>query len=261
MKHGFTLLELSISLIIIALLMGAVASSAAMIRAARYRTIVDELQSLQVAYKTFEDRYHNIPGDFNAATALWPAANCASLTSSCNGNGDGIIETANDSTDEAKAALKHLSLAGLITNPIELINTAPNAGMVLGVSAVQSKTGIVGMYMAGGTYIDKNAAGVTTRIANPFGTDNAVFAGLPFNSVDNLIVAAFPPATAFAMDEKIDDGTSYGQYSTGAGTGKFRVIEGEGVLAGQCLQTISPGVMAYQMSVTDNTCIVGYKLD
>lgn len=242
--------------------MGAISGGANLIKSAEYRSIIKDLQGIQIAYKTFQERYHAIPGDFDGATGIWPVATCESTLDSCNGNGNGYIDGNFDATDETKAALKHLSLAGLIPNSIELIDLTTNSGMIIGTSAPESKIDAVGLFMAGGPTIDKNLVGDLTDVKNPFDGENAVFMGMQSSdNLDNLVTAAFSPSSSYAIDEKIDDGSTYGAYSTGAGTGKFRATEGNDITGGECKKDVSPGLIAYQVTFGSEKCVIGLQLD
>ena len=125
--HGFSLVELSIVLVILGLLVGGVLAGQSLIRAAELRATNTEFQRYATAYAAFRDKYLAIPGDMPNATAFWgingDATTCkttASTTSAtCNGNGDGGIDFGADAADvsqvhERFSAWKHLSNAGLI---------------------------------------------------------------------------------------------------------------------------------------------------
>lgn len=100
--NGFTLLELSIVLAILALAMGGVMVGSNMIRAAKLRSIVSEQEAYTQSFRAFKDRYSFYPGDLPNATGLWGAldsnhSTCTTTpavygrTDTCNGNGDGMI--------------------------------------------------------------------------------------------------------------------------------------------------------------------------
>jgi prepilin-type N-terminal cleavage/methylation domain-containing protein len=124
MRQGFSLVELSIVLVILGLLTGGILTGQSLIRASELRAVTTEYQRYIAAAHTFRDKYFAIPGDFNNATRFWGKdnTNCsgdtgaAATPGTCNGNGDGNI------TDAAGAGLtgerfqfwKQLALAGLI---------------------------------------------------------------------------------------------------------------------------------------------------
>ena len=71
MRKGFSLVELSIVLVILGLLVGGVLSGQSLIRAAELRAATQEYQRYYTATQTFRDKYFAIPGDFNNAQAFW----------------------------------------------------------------------------------------------------------------------------------------------------------------------------------------------
>jgi prepilin-type N-terminal cleavage/methylation domain-containing protein len=119
---GFSLVELSIVLIILGLLTGGILGGQSLIAAAEMRSIGTELQAWQTAVNSFRQKYQQYPGDFNMATRFWgadaacPAGGGDVLTQTCNGDGNGQIASHGDTTEYPEAYLfwQHLALAGLI---------------------------------------------------------------------------------------------------------------------------------------------------
>jgi prepilin-type N-terminal cleavage/methylation domain-containing protein len=103
---GFTLLELSIVLVIVGLLAAGILVGSDLIAAARIRAEITRLTSYEVAFRTFKVKYDGIPGDFDKAGEI------PNVPSGHYGNGDGLL----DDTYNAEAILvwEHLSKAGLI---------------------------------------------------------------------------------------------------------------------------------------------------
>ncbi len=106
--RGFSLVELSIVLVILGLLTGGILAGQSLIRAAEIRKFTGEMSKFQSSYHAFRDKYFAMPGDFNLATSFWPTPDCAS-GGACNGGGDNIITTAG----ESRFVWQHLELAGL----------------------------------------------------------------------------------------------------------------------------------------------------
>lgn len=63
MKKGFTLVELSIVLVIIGLLIGGILVGQSMIESAKISSTVREIGQLNAAVYSFQSRYNSIPGD------------------------------------------------------------------------------------------------------------------------------------------------------------------------------------------------------
>lgn len=105
---AFSLVELSIVLVILGLLVGGILAGQSLIRAAELRAISTEHQRYITAVRAFRDRYFAIPGDMRNAASVW--------TTSTNGNGDGIVNwgAAANATGETFQFWAQLALAGLI---------------------------------------------------------------------------------------------------------------------------------------------------
>ena len=104
MQRGFTLVELSIVLVIIGLIAGGVLGGSALIQQARLQSVVKDMNSYRVAYNTFQTKYNAAPGDFDEAELYWPGE-------ASDGNSNGII---NYFTAETSQSLVHLRLANII---------------------------------------------------------------------------------------------------------------------------------------------------
>lgn len=125
-RSGFSLVELSIVLVILGLLVGGILGGQALIHAAELRSVTNDMERYQTAINTFRSKYNAIPGDMNNATRFWPAAatppsSCVTTENaqgaSCDGNGDGMIGSAYSGDpygSERYQIWKHLSNAGLI---------------------------------------------------------------------------------------------------------------------------------------------------
>ena len=122
MRHGFTLVELAIVLVILGLLAGGVMYGQNLIRAAELRSVVSDLEHYKGAVNTFRDRYLATPGDMPNASRFWGmAANCpgtsaqgSTTQATCDGNGDGQIYGFTPSSNESYRFWQQLANAGLI---------------------------------------------------------------------------------------------------------------------------------------------------
>lgn len=106
-NKGFTLVELSIVIVVIGLIVAGVVGGQALVKQAQLRSAVNDIQKYKVAYNTFFLEYNSIPGDFTRATSYWPG-----LTS--NGSGNGFITCTDSDPEETALAWQHMQLAKLI---------------------------------------------------------------------------------------------------------------------------------------------------
>jgi len=83
-QKGFTLIEMSIVLVIIGLIIGGILKGQEIIDASRQKNFISQLDALRSAVNTFGDKYNGIPGDYDRATARINAQ-------TSNGTGDGIV--------------------------------------------------------------------------------------------------------------------------------------------------------------------------
>lgn len=97
MKHGFSLVELSIVLVILGLLVGGILTGRELIKAAEIRGFMSDIDEQKIALSLFKTKYNGLPGDITYATRFWlPEASCPDFstdkTLTCDGNGDGKID-------------------------------------------------------------------------------------------------------------------------------------------------------------------------
>ena len=149
-QGGFTLIELSIVLVIVALLIAGLLIGREMENAWCIRKVGADFEAYKAAFVTFKDRYNALPGDMPNASAL----NLGN-----NGNGDGYIGYW---SSEPPQVWKHLERAGIIKgNSYTGTNTFLGGTYTLGVNMPQSP------FNTGGYLITYDIAGVA---ATPAGT-------------------------------------------------------------------------------------------
>ncbi|KKB96091.1 hypothetical protein SZ25_00833 [Candidatus Arcanobacter lacustris] len=200
-KQGFSLLEISVVLSIIALLVSAIAVSKNMLANARARTVVSEIGSFNTAIIAFQNIYNYLPGDFPGAYVVW-GSSCNATAANCNGNGDGIITQTDGTvatTNEGVKFWQHLYLAGLLVG----YNSGYGSGyMAIGTNIPASNYNNIMGYFAQTNYLLLAALGGSGNTTSPYQYYD-------YGVVNNMDL--------FNIDSKIDDGiASTGIFQTNA---------------------------------------------
>jgi prepilin-type N-terminal cleavage/methylation domain-containing protein len=227
---GFTLIEMSIVLVIIGLIVGGVLVGQDLIRAAYVRAQISQIEKFNTAVNTFYGKYQALPGDINASTAA-AFGFAARGTAEGQGDGNGIIEGSSTTGGTACVAgyygacpydgetgmfwvdLSSSVAGGLIEGGFSTASITSVPETVSGTSIAQyfpeAKIGggnYVYVYSGGppfsggplgAIYGDLHQNGV-----NYFGLSaNVSWGNTSFNSSPGLTVAQ-----AYRIDSKIDDG-------------------------------------------------------
>ena len=101
-QKGFTLVELSMVIVIVGLLVGGVLVGRDLIEASKIRNVVSQLKKIETAKNTFIGKYGALPGDIRNATVFALSAAGANCTDA---NGDGMADTENPSGPNGSATL------------------------------------------------------------------------------------------------------------------------------------------------------------
>lgn len=114
-NKAFTLIELSVVIIIIGLIVAGIVAGQSLIKQIALKSITVENNKFSTAFNSFKLQHDYFPGDFPNAYDLWEAssglADCDdnSTNTGCNGDGDGLVSWNN----ETFKIWEHLFLAGL----------------------------------------------------------------------------------------------------------------------------------------------------
>lgn len=132
-QAGFTLLEISIVMIIIGLLMTLTLKGRELVENSRVKNLANDFRDIQLALYGYQDRFRALPGDDRNASEHFATA------ATSNGNGNQIIEGAwNAPSGEAFYIWQHMRLGNFIrgtTDPNSTLYVPRNAsGGTLGIT-------------------------------------------------------------------------------------------------------------------------------
>lgn len=198
-KSGFTLIELSIVLVIVGLLIGGILVARSMMETARIHSQVKQIQEYDIAVQNFLTTFNQLPGDCNSAV-------CPNGV--FYGDNDGKIENENISwvsdypsataSGELYVLFRDLSITGIIkdtftSNATHFYNGAWNT--TFGIEQPKAAIGRGGFQSAGTTvagiwWLLYASADKTTCCQN----------------WNNYPQSPLTPAQALALDSKMDDG-------------------------------------------------------
>lgn len=221
MNRAFSLVELSIVLVILGLLTGGVLTGQSLIHASRLRAVTVQHSEFRSAVLAFRDKYMAVPGDMSNATLFWSKDNAAcsghsgaaGTPGTCNGNGNGIID--NDFTygvtNEGAQFWRHLVLSGLISGSYAGVNASTCNSMTPGTNIPASK-----LYPSAGYAVihHSNTSGLNTGLYRRY-FGNFIMMGSPHYSCVNygfLWGNAISAIDAYNIDMKIDDGIPFSGY-------------------------------------------------
>jgi len=266
-KSGFTLVELSIVIVIIGFLVAGISAGTQLVKSAQLRSVIADIDELEVSYSGFISKYNYKPGDHPAAFSYFP--NWGESAAACNGNGDGVIRWNNGAItdltvgDEGIKAMYQLYYSGLYNKKGSF-------------SSIQNGYGNYTSYHDSRWFPTMSSDSSNTLVVTGSGTSDFCFwTALVFpsnthaiyiarsgieNGADFMLNGGLPAMESFQIDEKIDDGLATASGFTGAETGNFRAIQGALVAATiQGDSALCKTGNLYETTSSGKACIIGKK--
>lgn len=256
-RAAFTLVELSIVLVILGLLVGGVLAGQSLIHAAELRAVTTEFTNYKTSLGAFREKYMALPGDMPNAVRFWGAADgattdgidtdCIAITTAatgtetCNGNGNGQVSTYIGTTfwfsepHEMFRAWQHLANAGLIEGTYSGVRDAGSLwAAAVGTNIPRSRFPSGGWSLIG----YGNWAGDTLTFASNYGNVLTLGANNPTTMARANVMKA---EDAYNVDMKMDDGLPH----------RGMVMVGNNQWSLYC---VTSGNDAYWVSTTQISC-------
>ena len=215
-QKGFTLIELSIVLVIIGLIVGGVLVGQDLIKAAQIRATITQVEKYNTEVNTFVGKYTGVPGDLagNTSSSFGMAGVYLLSANGAQGQGDGsgIVEdgacaaagtggaNGNLFCGEISTFWAQLSWANLIDGGFGAFSTTGN-----GVPATAATVTTLGSYIPSA----KLGTGMSFTVFS--GSGNNYYGMLPITAISTggvytVNASGISPTTAAAIDTKLDDG-------------------------------------------------------
>lgn len=221
MRNGFTLIELSIVLVIIGLIVGGILTGRDLISAAAQRAQIAQIEKYNTAANTFRGKYGNLPGDITDpyATNFGFAARGSFAGE---GDGNGIIEGNNGNAAQMNGGWfingemglfwRDLSTAGLVDGSFTVATATGNPGSNVTGAALSGY--MPSAKIGGNNYVYAWSGGVTSCMngALPGNLSNGLnyygVSGITLLATDSTLHSypALSVLQAYNIDKKIDDG-------------------------------------------------------
>jgi prepilin-type N-terminal cleavage/methylation domain-containing protein len=206
-KEGFTLIEISMVLVIVGLIIGSILVGQDLIHAAEIRSTISQPEKFNSAVNTFNLKFNCLPGDC-ANAADWGFAN--------NGNGDGIIGMCSASpgcqpslqnlvtiAPEGWFFWQDLSTAGLVVTP--------NPGIIAGIGSPPANITGIGASSSypGGWAVIADVPFDDFYGGGSFAAHSFMLVSFNVDAAEGNNHGIYAAADMYAIDAKIDDGLPF----------------------------------------------------
>lgn len=207
-RSAFTLVELSVVLVIIGLIVGGILAGQEMIRGSELNRVLADKDRINAAINTYRSKYSALPGDMRNATDFWGTASggcplgARTGTQTCNGNGDGLVggtwHGADPTMIEMFLAMQHMALAGLLQGTYSGMGVSSYSEAAPGINSPITS-------IQGATFMMFGQLGGHAEFFNVI-PRNALIFGATNSSTSLAMWPILTTSEAQGLDSKIDDG-------------------------------------------------------
>jgi prepilin-type N-terminal cleavage/methylation domain-containing protein len=203
MRKGFTLIELSIVLVIIGLLVGGILVAQSVVETAKITSQINQFQQLDIAASQFKNKYGQLPGD---SSLFLPTGNNNNEIQAWNTSGSGY--GGQGASLEVGSFFKHLSDSGMIMTTYVSAN---NVTLRAGNAVPGAKIGVKGSLVFGTGLLHGEGVQDGNTIAVPTGSywylcnEGAAGSSGLFCAGYGHTGGALTAVQALAIDTKMDD--------------------------------------------------------
>lgn len=240
--RAFSLVELSIVLVVAGLLVASVTGGMDLWRATRLRAVMSEIEGYHTAIRAFRLQFNEeLPGDMPNAQDFFGAADCPDDgLNTCNGNGDGVIEAG--TIREDLRTWQHLSLAEVILEQY--------TGELDGNNKITIEVNVPRSKMKTGGYAMRSVLPPDTSIYGRTGN----FITFATETSPTLQGAVLDTPSAVVIDKKMDDGL--------ADQGDVLTADGTNVAANSCVDgNIDDATSNYILANEEVRCRMFFYLE
>ena len=266
-KSAFSLIELSIVLIVIGLWIAGITGGASLIKSSELRSVMGEARGYAVAVNAFYSQFNALPGDYNTAVGYAAA-----------GDGDSTIEyyaaasAAGSESSNAWVALKAIGAVTDITTTSGPVTatTAPSFGATAPASKVKSSGWAFDYraisYTTGSPFTSESASQNVVVLSGAIGTaslavtSSTATAHVSLVNGANVSSAALLASDALSIDAKIDDGAATTGKVKGLNPGLAAIPASSSTAVTNCYFGAS-APYAYNTSNSSKSCALTYQID